>query len=59
VLRHGVDHHTSAKFIPWPDTSRAWANYLRADEVGFLNQFLPSGLQTLPGHAKIPNHHGN
>src|ERR1035437_2744771 len=44
VLRHGVDHHASAGFIPWPDTSRAWANYLRADEVGFLTQFLPSGL---------------
>jgi DNA repair photolyase len=41
VLRHGVEHHSGAGFIAWPDTGRAWVDYLPAGQVGFLNQFLP------------------
>ena len=41
VLRHGVEHHSGAGFIAWPDTGRAWVDYLPAGQVGFLNQLLP------------------
>ena len=41
VLQHGVEHHASSGFIAWPDTSRAWAYHLPAEQVAFLNQFLP------------------
>ena len=34
-------------FVPWPDTGRAWAKHLPADEFRWLGQFLPpsTGLQ--------------
>ena len=41
VLRHGVEHHSGAGFIAWPDTGRAWSDHLTAEQVTFLNQFLP------------------
>lgn len=41
VLRHGVEHHSGAGFIAWPDTGRAWAAHLPNWQVAFLNQFLP------------------
>lgn len=34
------------RFIPWPDTGRAWAKHLGPDEVTWLDQWLPEqGLQ--------------
>lgn len=41
VLRHGVEHHSGAGFMAWPDTGRAWSDYLTAEKVEFLSQFLP------------------
>jgi DNA repair photolyase len=41
ALRHGVEHHSGAGFVAWPDTGRAWAKYLGQDKASFLNQFLP------------------
>lgn len=41
VLRHGVEHHSDAGFVAWPDTGREWSYHLSREEVMFLNQFLP------------------
>jgi DNA repair photolyase len=41
VLRHGAERHASSGFIPWPDTGRAWAYHLPAEQVEFLDRFLP------------------
>jgi DNA repair photolyase len=43
VLRYGVENHSDAGFVAWPDTGGAWADHLGGDEAKFLNKFLPPG----------------
>jgi len=42
MLRHGVERHGDSGFSAWPDTSRAWAHHLPAEQVEFLDRFLPN-----------------
>jgi DNA repair photolyase len=39
ILQMGL--RKSRRFIPWPDTGRAWSKYLSQEQVEFLNAFLP------------------
>jgi hypothetical protein len=39
ILQMGLSK--SRRFIPWPDTGRAWAKHLRQEQVEFLNAYLP------------------
>lgn len=40
VLKYGLGWST--RFVPWPDTQRRWAKHLDAEQVAFLDQFLPA-----------------
>jgi DNA repair photolyase len=42
ILRKGHDLFAERGFIPWPDTQRRWAKHLPADDVAWLDQFLPA-----------------
>ena len=40
ILHAGVK--MSPQFVPWPDTRRSWRRHLTAEQVAFLDQYLPT-----------------